>query len=119
MKVAVLPLRLATFLTMYLNHCSWSAMSTSGEAHVDLGLAAGGDFVVLALDADADFLHLHDHLVAEIVLGVGGGNREVAALVARLVAQVGELFAAGVPGPLGGVDRVEGRVRGGVVTDVI
>jgi len=52
-------------------------------------------------------------------MGVGGGNREVPFLVARLVAKVGELFAAGVPGPFGGVDRVEGGVRAGVVTDVV
>ena len=55
MKVTVLPCRRATFLTMYLNHISLSAMLQQRvEAHVDLGLAGGGDLVVLALDLDAD-----------------------------------------------------------------
>ena len=54
--------------------------------------------MVLALDLDSDFLQLQNHLVAQVVLGVGGRNGEVAFLVARLVTEVGEFFAAGVPG---------------------
>ena len=55
MKVTILPCFLAMFLTMYLYS---SQLVRHGhqvvEAHVDLGLAAGGHFVVLRLDGDAD-----------------------------------------------------------------
>ena len=60
MKVTVLLCRLATFLMMYLKYMTWSAHLTSGaEPDVDLGLARGRHFMVLALDVDADLLHLH------------------------------------------------------------
>jgi hypothetical protein len=39
--------------------------------------------------------------------------------VARLVAQVGELFTAGVPGAFNRVNGIEGLVGGGVVTHVV
>ncbi len=39
--------------------------------------------------------------------------------MAGLVAKVGEFFTAGVPDPLGGIDRIEGLVGGGRITDVV
>ena len=59
------------------------------EAHVDFGLAGGGDFVMLFLDADADALHLEHHLGADVLQAVGGRHRKVAFLVLDLVAEVG------------------------------
>ena len=51
MKVAVLPLRQATFLTMYLNFMHVvGRVEQLVEAEVDLRLAGGADLVVLALD---------------------------------------------------------------------
>ena len=76
------------------------------EAHVDLTLAGGGHLVVLRLDQDADALQRHHHLAAQILLAVGRRNREVAFLVARLVAEVGILHAPRVPTALLGVDVV-------------
>ena len=38
------------------------------EPHVDLGLTGGGHLVVLLLHADADPLHRHDHLLADVLL---------------------------------------------------
>jgi hypothetical protein len=71
------------------------------EAHVDLGLARSGHLVVLLLYGDADPLHRHHHFLADVVLRVGGRHREVALLVARLVAQVRPLIAAAVPDAFG------------------
>ncbi len=89
------------------------------EAHVDFTLTAGGDFVVRGFDAHADALqHLH-HLVAQVDQRVGGRDGEIAALVRRFVAEVGELLAARVPGPLDGVNQVEGLVVGGRITDLV
>ena len=42
-----------------------------GEAHVDLALAAGGDFVVLGLDLEAALDHGQHHLGAQVVQRVG------------------------------------------------
>ena len=58
------------------------------EPHVDLGLAGGPNLVVLHLDLDAHPLHGEDHLGAQVLEVVHRRNREVAFLVARLVAQV-------------------------------
>ena len=67
------------------------------EAHVDLGLAGGGHFVVLSSTWMPTFSISMHHLGADVLLGVGGRHREVAFLVARLVAEVRLLVAAGVP----------------------
>ena len=54
MKVTVLPYWLATLRTMYLYSIMLSADFTSeSNFMVDFGLAAGGDFVVMALDDEA------------------------------------------------------------------
>ena len=89
MNVAVLPCFLATFLTMYLyfEHVV-GHLDQRGEAHVDLALAAGGDFVVLGLDLQAALDHGQHHLGADVVQRVGRRHREIAFLVAELVAEV-------------------------------
>ncbi|HEU5058331.1 MAG TPA: hypothetical protein VFU21_17485, partial [Kofleriaceae bacterium] len=56
---------------------------------VDLGLPGGRHLVVVGLHLDADLLHGQDHLGPEVGEGVGRRGGEVAALVARLVAEVG------------------------------
>ncbi len=89
------------------------------ELHVDLALAGGADLVVMGLDDDADLLHLPDHLAAQIVVGVGGAHREVAALVARLVTQVRLLEPGGVPGPFDRIDLVEPAVLGLLVAHLV
>ena len=59
-------------------------------------------------------------VVAQVGLLVDGGDREVAALVGGLVAEVAALFgAARVPGALLGVDRVEARVLLHLVAHVV
>src|SRR6185369_1539767 len=89
------------------------------ETHIDLGLTAGGNLMVLALNTDTDFLQLHYHLVTQIVLGVGRGNREITLFMARFVAEVRELFTTCVPGTFDRIDGIEGLVGAGVVTDVV
>ena len=58
------------------------------EAHVDLGLAGGADLVVLDLDLDAHPLEGEHHLGAQVLVVVHRRDREVALLVADLVAEV-------------------------------
>ena len=89
------------------------------EAHVDLTLAGGSHFMVLRLDQHADALQRHHHLAAQILLAVGRRHREVAFLVARLVAEVGILLATRVPAPLFGVDVVVALVLVLVEADVV
>ena len=117
MKVTVLPAALATFLTTYLYSIRLSAMAQQRvELDVDLGLAGGADLVVLHLDRDAALDQLADHLRAQVGVVVHRRHREVAALVAGLVAEVAaRLVAAGVPGALDRVDVVEALVRAGLV----
>ena len=88
------------------------------EAHVDFGLAGRCDLVMLLLDADADALHLEHHLLADILQAVVGGHREVAFLVARLVAEVRTLFAA-VPVALVRVDKVVARMLIAIEADAV
>ena len=80
------------------------------EPHVDLRLTGGADLVVVHLDRDADLFELEHHLGPEILVAVHRGDREVALLVARLVAKVGLLVAPAVPEPLLRVDIVEAMV---------
>ncbi len=89
------------------------------EAHVDLGLTGGRDFVVLSLHDDPDLLHDHHHLLAKVLHGVGRRAGDVPLFVANLVAEVGLFVAAAVPDPLDRVDQVVGRVRVAVVADVV
>ena len=107
MSVAVLPCRRATFLITYLNFSSLSAMLPERvEPHVDLGLAGGRHLVVVHLDVDADRLQRQHHLGADVLVAVRRRHREVAFLVARLVAEVRLLVLAAVPEPLDGVEVV-------------
>ena len=120
MNVAVLPCFLATFLTMYLNLSTLSAISHQRlETHVDFGLAAGGHFVVLGFGPDAALHHRQHHFRTNVVQRIGRRHREITFLVAQLVAEVRLLLAAGVPGALDAVDVVVSRVGRLVVADVV
>ena len=56
-----------------------------GEAHVDLPLAAGRDFVMVGFDADADVLEGLHHFRARILKDVSWRNREITLLRAQNV----------------------------------
>ena len=76
--------------------------------------------MVGALDSQADLLEEAAHFVAHVGVLVGGGDGEVTALDGHFVAHVAALFnATGVPVRLGGVDGVEGVVRGDLVAHVV
>src|ERR1700730_6240963 len=75
------------------------------EALIDLALAAGGDFVVVALDVETAADHGFHHLGAQVLIMIGGRDRKVALLVARPVAEI-VFRAAGVPAALFGIDEV-------------
>ena len=97
-----------------VDHQLVAHLDDRAELHVDLGLAAGRHLVVLGLDLDAALLHLEAHLGADVLQRVHRRDREVALLVARLVAEVrtaGVLLAAGVPAALDRVEEVEAAVR--------
>ena len=89
-----------------------------GEPHVDLGLAARGDFVMVALGVNAALDHGLHHLAAQILVVIGRRNREVPFLVARPVAEV-VLLAATVPTALVGVDEVVAGVLVLIEPDVV
>ena len=96
------------------------------ELVVDLGLAAGAHLVVALLQAEAGLDQVLEHLVAQVDVVVDGGNREVPALGADLVAKVGASVElgrlAGVPPTRDRVHFVERavglRVEGHRVEDV-
>ena len=74
---------------MYLYSIMLSArLHQRVEALIDLALAAGGDFVVVALDVEAALDHGLHHLAAQVLVVIGGRHREVAFLVARPVAEI-------------------------------
>src|SRR5947209_5382631 len=59
-----------------------------GVAEVYFALAGGGDLVVVALDRDARLLQLAGDLAAEVLQRVERRQRDVALLVAYVVAEV-------------------------------
>ena len=88
------------------------------EALIDFALAAGGHFVVVALDVEAALDHGLHHFGAQILIVIGGRDREIAFFVARPVAQV-MLRAARIPAALFGVDEVEAGMLVLIEADVI
>ena len=115
MNVTVLPACQAVFLIEVLEqHQVVGRVQQRVELVVDLGLACGADLVVAALDLEARRDQVADHVVAQVGVVVDRRDREVAALVVDLVAEVAALLVApGVPPALDGVDVVEGLVRVG------
>src|SRR5210317_852679 len=89
------------------------------KAHIDFRLTTGSNFVVNGFDGHADALQHFNHLVTQIDHRVGRGTREVTFLVARLVAEVRELFTARVPDPFDRIYRIERLVGRGRVANVI
>src|SRR6478735_4540752 len=89
------------------------------ESDINLGLAGGCDFVMLAFDRDAGFLEFQTHFVADILQGVGRRYREVAFLRADLVAEVWKFFPRAVPMSLATVDRIGRTVPGVAETHVV
>ena len=89
------------------------------EPHVDLALPGRAHLMVMRFHDDAHLAHLADHLAAQVLVGVGGADGEVSALVARLVAQVGLLEAGGVPRTLHRVDLVVPPVLVLLVADLV
>ena len=90
------------------------------ELVVDLGLAAGADFVVPALDLEAAPDQVCGHVFTQIRLVVVRRDREVATLHPRLVAEVSAgLDPPGVPVAFLGVDLVERAIHLRVVADVV
>ena len=89
------------------------------ELHVDFRLAGRGDLVMVRLDDDPDFSHLVDHLAAQVVEGVSRAHGKVAALEARLVAEIRLLDARRVPRAFDRVNLVVAAVLVLLVADLI
>ncbi len=92
------------------------------EAHVDLGLARRRHLVVVNLDLHAAGFEVQHHLRPQVLVVVGGRDREVALLVAGPVPEVRALrrpLPAGVPERRLGVEVVEAEVVALVEADVL
>ncbi len=62
--------------------------NSESNLQVDLGLASGGDFVMMALYLKAAALHGQHHLGAQVLVMVSGWDGKIAFLVAGTVAEV-------------------------------
>ncbi len=83
MKVTVLPCFIGDVADdVFVEHHVVGRFDERVEALVDLALAAGGDFVVMALDVEAAGDHGLDHFGAQVLVMIGGRDREIAFLVA-------------------------------------
>src|ERR1700722_12868861 len=92
------------------------------EAQVGFRLAARGPCVVLALDVHPDSDHVEDHLRTQVLIVIGGGNREVAFLIARAIAKVlviDFIRPARVPTSLVGINVIKGMLRRTVKSDAV
>jgi hypothetical protein len=96
MKVAVLPSPSGVLDDVLELHHVVAGVQQRVEPVVDLLLAGGAHLVVAALDLEADLLQVQADLVAEVGEVVDRRDREVAALVAGLVAAVAALLDAPV-----------------------
>src|ERR1039458_3580306 len=103
-RLAVLVGRVAD--DVFVQHHVVGRLHQRVEALVDLALAAGGHFVVMAFDVQPALDHGLHHLAAQILVVIRGRHREVAFLIARPVAQV-VFLAARIPAALFGVDEIE------------
>ncbi len=88
------------------------------EPLVDFALAAGCDFVVMALDVEAALDHGLHHLGPQVLIMIGRRRGEVTFFVAWPVSEI-VLFAPRVPAALFGVDVVEAGVLVLVKANVI
>ena len=96
---------------MYLWSIIASPICTSGKNRKSISAWPGScHFVVFPFDAQAAVAHDIDHVIANVPLGILGGNGEVAFLMADLVAEVREFLAAGIPNPFVGIDKVKTRI---------
>ncbi len=82
------------------------------EPNVDLGLAGGGDLVVLFVDWNAGFLQLERHFVANILQRVHRRDGKITFLRSNLVAHIRKFFARAVPVTFDAIDEMERRVCG-------
>ena len=104
---------------VFVNHHPVGGGDERAETIVNFGLAGGGDFVVLLFDFDAQFFHRQHHFGADVLLGVGGCDREIAFLVPDFVAEVRHFVAAAVPDAFLAVNGVERAIALGVELDVV
>ena len=74
---------------VFIPHKLVSLLDQRCVKHIDFGLSAGSDFVMVFLDHNPDLLHFLDHFAADILLGVGRAYREIAAFVRGFVSEVG------------------------------
>ncbi len=119
-KVTVLLFLLATFFEDVLEPHELVAHLDQGlEFHVDFRLSGRGHLMVLRLYFHTELFQNQDHLGAQVLLAVGGRNREIAFFVAGLIAQVGIFFPSGVPNPFDRIDLIKSEVGAPVVADVI
>ena len=88
------------------------------ESLIDFALAAGGHFVVMALDVEAALDHGLHHFAAQILIVIGGRNGEIAFLVSRTVAEI--VFGApGIPAALFRIDEIKPAVLVLIEADVV
>src|ERR1051325_589498 len=80
------------------------------KALIDFTLSGGSDLVVMAFDIETAFDHGLDHFGAQILIVVGGWDREVAFLIARAITEV-IFLAAGIPPALFGIDEIKAGMR--------
>ena len=109
------------FDDVFVNHHPIGGGDEGVKAIINLGLAAGGDFVVLAFDLDAELLHDEAHLGADVLLGILRRDREITLLVADFVAEI-RLTAtalAGVPDRFLGINGVERAVAFGIKLNAV
>ena len=89
------------------------------EEHIDLGLAAGGDLVMMGFDGDSALLKNCHHFRTDVLTLVGRRKRKVSFLKANLMAQVVGIIVASVPDAFCAVHVVMRAVDGLVVSGVV
>ena len=89
------------------------------KAHINLGLACGGDLMVLTLGVDSKGFQGQKHLGTHILKLIRGRDRKVTFFVAWFVSKVGALVPASIPDALYGIHLIEASIACVVIAYVI
>src|ERR1019366_3197948 len=73
-------------------------------AHVDFALAAGGDFVVMGFDGDAQVDQLGNHFASDVLHRVHRRRGEISFFEANLVTQIAGVLVTAAPDSLAATD---------------
>ena len=76
------------------------------KPHINLGLSAGSDLMMLCLDGDTDFNEGKHHFAAQVLHAVRRRHWEISFFISRLVPEVWVFRPSGIPPAFNRIDEI-------------